>query len=114
MVADDDLPILEVIRIILDEGGYKVITTSNGAAVEKIIKSDHPDLVILDVWMSGTDGREVAKKLKSQKETQNIPIIIVSALRETRKIAAEIGADDFLEKPFDISDLLKIVNKNTS
>ncbi len=111
LVADDDLAILEVVKIILSEGGFNVISTSNGAEVEKIIKKSLPDLILLDIWMSGADGREITKKLKSRIETKDIPIIIVSALRETRKIATQIGANDFLEKPFDINQMISLVKK---
>ncbi len=110
-VVDDDPGILEVITIILSDKGYIVTSISDGQQLFKELKKQTPDLLFLDIWISGSDGREITKKLKSDAETKDIPIVIVSALNETEKIAKDIGADGFLEKPFDIDKLLDIVGK---
>ena len=110
IVADDDPAIVDSIAYILEDEGYIVEKTLDGGKVNKMFKSK-PDLLLLDVWMSGQDGREICKLLKSQPETKNVPIIMVSANKDTEKIAREIGADDFLGKPFDIEDLLGKVKK---
>lgn len=113
LVADDDLPILEVMKIILSSDGFNVVIASNGGTIEKMINETHPDLVMMDIWMSGFDGREIAQKLKASEQTKKIPIIIISALGNTKEIAAKAGADDFLEKPFEIENLLKLAKKYT-
>ncbi len=110
-IADDDPSIVEVIKIVLKEGGYSVVSTTNGRGVESGIKKHKPDLILLDIWMSGFDGREITKKLKASKQTNTIPIIVISALNNTKQIAKEIKADGFLEKPFDIHTLLKKVKE---
>lgn len=113
MVADDDPGILDVLNIMLAEiGGYDVTTTSNGQSVMDL-KDNYPDLFLLDLWMSGIDGREVCEHLKSNEQTKHIPVIIFSANRDVKTIAESVGADDHLTKPFQMNDLLEKVKKLT-
>lgn len=110
MIADDDPGILDALTIMLEDGGYEVETTTDSSTVRDM-KEELPDLLLLDIWMSGWDGRETCKYLKSQELTKHIPIIVVSANRDVEQIAREAGADDFLAKPFQMDDLLVIVAK---
>ncbi len=112
LVCDDDTGILEVIKIILEENNYEVKTSSTGKGIQKAILSFAPDLIFLDIWMPGMDGKEVTKLLKKDTLTKNIPIIIISALNNTKDISEDIGANGFLPKPFTIENLLKIVEAN--
>lgn len=111
LVADDDPAILDSIQIILEDEGYNVITTVNGETVAKMFE-EQPDLLLLDIWMSGQDGRDICKALKSQDTTRHIPIIMISANKDTEEMAKISGANDFLSKPFEIDDLLKKVKKH--
>lgn len=111
LVCDDDQSILEVVEIVLTSNNYQVSTLTNGKAIQKKVIDLQPDVILLDLWMPGIDGKEITKLLKSNDQTKNIPIIILSALNDTEKIAHSIGADNFLAKPFDINDLLKMVEK---
>jgi DNA-binding response OmpR family regulator len=110
LLADDDPGILDAISMMLEDAGYEVETSVDGAIVQDM-REEVPDLLLLDIWMSGMDGREICKKLKSQKKTKHIPIIIISANRDTDRIAREAGADDFLAKPFEMDELLAKVAK---
>lgn len=112
LVADDDPAILDAIKIILEMEGYKVDTTVNGETVAKMFE-EPPHLLLLDIWMSGQDGRDICKALKAQHSTKNIPIIMVSASRDIEQSALNAGADDFLAKPFEIKDLLQKVKQHT-
>lgn len=111
-VCDDDAGILEVVKIILEDNNYAVVTSSTGKGIQKKIAAAKPDLLLLDLWMPGIEGKEVTKILKRDAVTKNMPIIIVSALNDTKSITREIGADGFLPKPFAIADLLAVVAKN--
>lgn len=111
LVVDDDWGILEVIKTVLEEKGYGVITLSSGSKVQQCIAQILPQLILLDVWMSGADGKQITQMLKGQKTTQDIPIILISALSDVGKIAQASGADDFLAKPFDIDMLTQMVDK---
>jgi CheY-like chemotaxis protein len=112
LVADDDPAIVESTTLILEEFGYEVDSTVNGATIYKMEK-EYPDLLLLDIWMSGQDGREICKYLKKKELTKNIPIIMISASSDIAQSAKESGADDFLAKPFDMDDLLAKVRKYT-
>lgn len=110
LVADDDPAICESLKMMLELEGYEVDTTVDGAVIYKMEK-DYPDLLLLDIWMSGQDGRDICKYLKNEPHTKNIPIIMISASRDIRKSAQESGADDFLEKPFEQEELLEKISK---
>lgn len=111
LIAEDDKSILEVVKLILENEGYTIISTDREQSIYKEISVQTPDLILLDIWLAGEDGGVIAKNLKTRKETQHIPIIIMSANNETEKITKATGADDFLLKPFNIDDLLQIVKK---
>src|SRR5450755_1412291 len=110
MVAEDDIGILEAMQIMLEDAGYEVITTVDGQTVQDVTE-DLPDVLLLDIWMSGMDGTEICQHLKSQPRTQHIPIILCSANKDTQKLAKECGADDFIMKPFEMMDFLNKVKK---
>lgn len=107
-VADDNPAILDALKIMLQDEGYDVETTEYGA-VALGLKKPLPDLVLLDVWMSGIDGRDVCKHLKSTSATKNLPIILISATKGIEQIAKDAGADGFISKPFQMNHLLSVV-----
>jgi len=109
LVVDDDPGILEALQALLTYAGYQVITDTGETLHEKI-QTYQPDLLLLDILLSGQDGREITKRLKSQKETAHLPIILLSAHLDAATDAQTFGADDFVPKPFKLGDLLaKIV-----
>lgn len=109
-MADDDPGILDAIGMMLEMEGYEVSTTLNGNTVLNF-DNELPDIYVLDIWMSGSDGRELCKKLKNEEKTKDIPVILISASNDLQRSAESAGADDFLAKPFEIDNLLsKIEN----
>ena len=106
LVVDDEPDILEFLQIIFEDAGFLVVTTDKGEYLEKLNHGALPDLVLLDMLLSGKDGREIVRHLKSQEKTKHIPVIMFSAHPSARQTALAAGADDFLEKPFDIDTLL--------
>jgi len=113
MIADDDDAILDAISAMLEYKGYEVRPVLNGKGLTEMEK-ELPDLLLLDIWMSGVDGRDICKKLKSTPNTSKMPIILISASKDIQKSAIEAGADDFLAKPFEIEDLYKIIELHTA
>ena len=111
MVADDDPAILDSLKLMLEISDYDVDTTVDGAVVSKIRKYK-PQLLLLDIWMSGADGREICKILKSRAETKDIPVILISASRDIEKSFKESGANDYIAKPFEMDELLNKIEKN--
>lgn len=113
LVIDDDESILDAISLLLEEEGYIVETTPKGEETYKKIDEFHPDLILLDVLMSGSDGREICKNLKQDKKTKDTPIVMISAHPSASRSVFEFGADDFLAKPFETEDLLTKIKKYT-
>lgn len=106
MIADDDPGILDAIGILLEFEGYEVSSTPDGNSL-LAMTGNFPDLLLLDIWMSGIDGRDICRRLKQQPSTFNMPVVLLSASRDIELSAIEAGADGFLAKPFEIGDLLK-------
>jgi DNA-binding response OmpR family regulator len=110
LIVDDDLAIVDSLQILLEMEGYDVSIMTEVESINRIQRIS-PALILLDIWMSGQDGRDIAKTLKSKKGTKKIPIIMISATKDIRKFTQEAGADDFIEKPFEMEDLLNKVKK---
>ena len=110
LVVDDDPGIGEMLREMLSDAGYEADIEANGQAMRQLAEP-LPDLLLLDIRLSGTDGRTICEQLKRQPATSSLPIIILSAHKDTRQIAREAGADAFLAKPFQMADLLSLVAK---
>ncbi len=112
LVIDDDPGISEALELILIEEGYEVQTVDNGEYIYEMSDGNLPDLILLDLLLSGIDGREVVKKLKSEDLTKNIPVIMMSAHPKADKSVKDAGADDFIPKPFDLNELVKRIKKH--
>ena len=110
LVADDDPGIGEMLHEMLSDAGYEVEIQVDGQAVQQM-REPFPELLFLDIRLSGTDGRTICRQLKSQEATHHLPIILLSAHKDTQQMARESGADDFLVKPFEMGDLLSLVAK---
>jgi len=102
LVVDDENDILELVRFNLNKAGYSVDCASTGESALEKIKHHKPDLILLDLMLPGIDGLEVCKILKSNPETAQIPIIMLTAKSEETDIVVgfELGADDYITKPF--------------
>ena len=108
LVADDDPSILDVVKIVLEEEGYIVETTLDGNVIPKI-HNKMPDLLLLDIWMSGQDGRDICKQIKSDSMSSSLPVILFSANKNIENIALQYKAQDYLSKPFEIQELIRKV-----
>ncbi|WP_018897909.1 response regulator [Rhizobium sp. 2MFCol3.1] len=104
-VVDDHQDIRELVGQYLEQQGYRVSVAESGAALRRIIDKDDVDLIVLDVMMPGEDGLSVCRALRSTTET---PIIFLTAMAEDtdRIVGLELGADDYLVKPFNPRELL--------
>lgn len=102
LVVDDEEDILELVRFNLAREGYVLICTTSGEKTLEIARKEHPDLLVLDLMLPGIDGLEVAKILKNDVKTKDIPIIMLTAKGEEADIVTglELGADDYVTKPF--------------
>jgi DNA-binding response OmpR family regulator len=109
LVVDDDLSILEVLQLMLEEEDYVIETIAISEEIYRRVADFQPHLILLDVLMTGIDGRVIARTLKQQSETRNIPIIMLSATPSVQEAALAAGADEFLAKPFEIDTLLALI-----
>ena len=112
LVIDDDKPILEAVKTILNNEGYVVETISDWRFVFEKITEYKPDLIILDIFISGADGRVICKELKKSKTTIKIPVILFSATNRLDAYTKDSNAQGYLKKPFEIVDLINIVKKH--
>lgn len=111
-VVDDNEGILDVISIILEGEGYEVLQIIEPDQVMDL-HADLPDLILLDIWMSGADGRVICRHLKDKPQTKHIPVLLMSANKDIAEIAATAGADAYIAKPFEMQDLIDIVARFT-
>lgn len=107
LVIDDDIAINELVKINLEMSGYSVISATDGIKGYALCKQELPDLVILDVMMPEVDGYTVAKYMRENPLTKEIPILMLTALGQLDdKIKGfDIGVDDYLVKPFEVEEL---------
>ena len=109
LVVDDEPRNVKVLQIHLNARGYTVCTAANGLEALETVEKEMPDLILLDINMPKMDGFEVVERVRANKTTEFIPIVMITALRDTRENrikAIETGADDFIEKPFDSLEVL--------
>ena len=108
LIVDDEAPIREMIAVALEMADYRVLEADNAQAAHAIIVDDQPDLLLLDWMMPGTSGIELARRLKREETTAELPIILLTAKgEEDNKIQGlEAGADDYITKPFSPRELV--------
>lgn len=114
LVVDDERNILDIIRFNLEVEGYEVITSRDGEEALRLVRELSPDLILCDIMMPEIDGLEVCRRLKADGRTNHIPVVMLSARTQAQdKVASvEAGADDFITKPFDFSDLVARITIN--
>lgn len=112
LVVDDDSDIREVICMTMEIAGYDTVGIGNGSQVLEAATSNSPDLILLDVMLGDADGRDICIELKNNIQTSKIPVIILSATHGWHtRFDKNCGADGYMEKPFDIDQLIRLVNK---
>lgn len=108
LVVEDEEHIVELIKYNLESNGYEVLTAFDGIDAIKIAFAEIPDLILLDLMLPQIDGIEVTKRLRKDSSTRDIPIIMLTAKSEEidKIVGLEIGADDYITKPFSIRELM--------
>ncbi len=113
LVCDDERHIVRLIQVNLERQGYQVITAFDGKEGLEKIRSERPNLVVLDVMMPYLDGFEVLKTLRREPETQNLPVIMLTAKAQDKDVfeGYHYGADMYLTKPFNPMELVAFVKR---
>jgi len=113
MVVDDDPDILDMTRLVLEGGGYRVLPAGSGAEALHTLEQSRPDLILLDINMPDMDGWQVLRVLKVDERTTAIPVAMFSIKMEVRDRlhGLQEGAFDYITKPFSTDDLLQRVRR---
>jgi len=112
LVVDDEIYIVHILDFSLGMEGYEVITALDGEQALEKARAEKPDLIVLDIMMPKLDGYETCKMLKADASTKDIPVILLSAKGRNvdQKIGFEVGADDYITKPFSPRKLVERIN----
>ena len=111
LVVDDDSDIRDLLVVDLEMSGYQVFTADNGHRAEEVAKQELPDLIVLDVMMPGRTGYEVLTSLRADDRTNQIPVVMLTALTNDDDVWAgwAAGADYYMTKPFDYGELERFI-----
>jgi len=111
LIVDDEKPISDIIKYNLEKEGFEALLAYDGEEALRIVFQSNPDLVLLDIMLPKMDGFQVCKKIR---ETMNIPIIMITAKEEEvdKVLGLELGADDYITKPFGMRELIARVKAN--
>ena len=105
LVADDEQEIRHLLDHFLRGQGYEVVLAADGNQALKLATEESPQLIVLDIKMPGLNGLEVCKRLKEKEQTKLIPVIVITGFEDNKIEALDIGADDFVNKPFDMAEI---------
>ena len=113
VLAEDEPQIARLTKFKLEKEGYEVIWEDNGSSAIESVKTNKPDLILLDVMMPVMDGYQVLKKLKEDEELKNIPVIMLTAKGQERDVLKgfDLGSDDYIIKPFRPAELASRIKK---
>lgn len=109
LVVDDEPPLTDVIRLLIEDLGHRVVTARDGVEALELSQNLHPDLVISDIMMPRLAGDELCRRLKDAPETADIKIVLMTAALSAS--AERAGADGFLIKPFDLDDVEALIQR---
>ncbi len=110
LVVDDDESIRQFIELALSDDGYDVTCAAEGGAALELATSAPPNLILLDMRMPGMDGWRFAQAYRKTPRP-HAPIVVLTAARDAAEYAAQIKADGYLAKPFDLADLMRLVKR---
>jgi CheY-like chemotaxis protein len=112
MVVDDNPDIITIVRTILEGKGFNVLSASGGAECLEVLKTQKPDLIVLDIMMPEMDGLEVLTRLKAMSELANVPVVLLTAKVQYEDVLGgyKLGADYYITKPFTSTQLINGIN----
>ncbi len=109
LLVEDNQDICEIVKWVLEEDGYSVTVSGHVPAVD--LAHFKADLIVLDEWVNDVEGHMLCKEIKAIHDLKHIPVVIFSTAIDIEELMQTCGADGFVRKPFDISDLVVEVNR---
>src|SRR5512133_3558856 len=110
LAVDDDDAIRDIVQIVLEDEGYRVVLARDGAEALELLKVMQPQLILLDMRMPRVNGWEFAERY-GRLPGHHVPIVVMTAGRDASLVASDIGARYHLDKPFDVDDLLHLIDE---
>jgi DNA-binding response OmpR family regulator len=111
MIVDDDQTMISLLKILLEMDGFEVVNVNEVAHLAELIRKEDPDLVLMDVFLSGVDGKEVLVDLRKKEDLTDIKIVMTSGM-DLADQCMDAGADAFLLKPYTPEQLMNIIQNN--
>ncbi len=111
LVVEDDPQVARLISLVLQRNGHEAQVVADGQSALDSARTKKPAMIFADLTIKGMGGEALCSALKSQAETKDIPYIVVSGDRDVAEKAKECGADDYMGKPFEFDDLIRLVKK---
>jgi two-component system response regulator MtrA len=111
LVVEDDPQVARLISLVLQRNGHKAEVVADGQSALDAARRQRPEMIFADLTIKGMSGEALCSALKSHAETKSIPYVVVSGDRDIAEKARQCGADDYMGKPFEFDDLIRLVNK---
>ena len=112
LIVEDDPQVARLIALVLTRNGYQSDVVAEGQTALERAKEKKPSMIFADLTIKGMGGEALCSALKRQPETKDIPFVVVSGDRDIAEKARLCGADDYMGKPFEFEDLIRLVNKH--
>lgn len=112
MVFDDEVDVLLILRLKIQAMGFRVITNETCENIVDVVKENQPDLIIIDNWIPDIGGIEATRRLKKDSVLTKIPVIMCTASKDAKILAASAGANGYIEKPFDLKTLEQVISEH--
>lgn len=110
-ISDDEIDILDILTLMLKAQGYLVTASVDPNTLFEMKDEELPDIILLDIWMTGIDGRDICNSLKQAERTKHIPVIFISANSNIEEIASSCNAQGYIAKPFEMAEMLATIRK---
>jgi DNA-binding response OmpR family regulator len=111
LIADDDVDLLDMVKMLLSRAGFAISTIANGKSFFERLSIIKPDIILLDVFLGDTDGRTLCQVVKTDPEYKHIPVILYSAGYISNSSISRSMANAFFSKPFDIKELVEKIKR---
>lgn len=112
LIIEDEQDIVDIATMILEDEGYEVSSFTEYPGYEARVNSSRPDLVLLDLNLKGYQGKDICKYIKAHDHLKQTPVVLMSANRDIKTVKEESGADDYISKPFDLTDFISTIRAN--